>query len=169
MGPHWLFVTWRMADFQLKKFDAVHVITALEPLVDEASVLCADGAAVYAAFVRCTGITHKVVRARPGLCVHAAAFHIQSVNAYHSRLKSWMVRFHGVAAKYLVNCLGWRRMLERYTKHIQPACCLHETVGRPMQKLTGTQPFYCAAVASSTASSTAQASVRIAAGHRGRA
>ena len=106
--------------------------------MDEASVLCTDGAAVYAAFARRTGITHKVVYARPGLRVQEAAFHIQNVNAYHSRLKSWMVRFHGVATKYLVNYLGWRRMLERYTKRIQPEFCLQEAVGRPMQQLTGT-------------------------------
>ena len=35
----------------------------------------------------------------------------QNVNAYHSRLNIWMVRFHGVATKYLVNYLGWRCML----------------------------------------------------------
>lgn len=126
------------ADFQLEKLDAVHVSAALGPLVDEASVLCTDGAAVYAAFARRTGITHKVVHAKPGLRVQEAAFHIQNVNAYHSRLKNWMVRFHGVATKYLVNYLGWRRMLERYTTRIQPEFCLHEAVGRPMQHLTGT-------------------------------
>jgi hypothetical protein len=53
------------------------------------------------------------VYARPGLRDRKAAFHIQNVNAYHSRLKVWIVRFHGIATKYLVNYLGWRRMLER--------------------------------------------------------
>lgn len=126
------------ADFQLEKLDGPHVSAVLRPLVDAASVLCTDGAAVYAAFARSSGITHKVVHARVGLRVQEAAFHIQNVNAYHSRLKGWMTRFHGVATKYLVNYLGWRRMLERYKQHIQPALCLHEAVGRPMQQLTGT-------------------------------
>ena len=66
------------------------------------------------------------------------AFHIQNVNAYHSRLKNWMARFHGVATKYLVNYLGWRRMLERYKHIIRPAHCLQEAVGRPLQQLIGT-------------------------------
>jgi len=126
------------ADFQLKKLDAAHVSAVLKPLVDEKSVLCTDGAAVYAAFARTSGITHKVVYAKPGRRVQEAAFHIQNVNAYHSRLKRWMVRFHGVATKYLVNYLGWRRMLERYAKRIQPEFCLQEAVGRPLQQLTGT-------------------------------
>jgi transposase-like protein len=126
------------ADFQLEKLDAAHVSAALRPLVDNASVLCTDGAAVYAAFARTSAITHKVVYARLGLRVKEAAFHIQNVNAYHSRLKCWMARFHGVATKYLVNYLGWRRMLERYLRAIQPAHCLQEAVGRPMQHVTGT-------------------------------
>lgn len=108
------------------------------PLIDRESVLCTDGAAVYAAFARTRGITHQVVHARSGQRVREGAFHIQNVNAYHSRLKSWMARFHGVATRYLVNYLGWRRMLERYLHAIQPAHCLQEAVGRPMQHVTGT-------------------------------
>lgn len=79
-----------------------------------------------------------MVHARFGLRVQEAAFHIQNVNAYHSRLKQWMVRFHGVATKYLVNYLGWRRMLERYQQAIQPRDCLQEAVGITMQHVTGT-------------------------------
>lgn len=126
------------ADFQLEKLDAAHVSAALLPLVDNESVLCSDGAAVYAAFARTTGITHKVVHAKPGLRVRDAAFHIQNVNAYHSRLKEWMGRFHGVATKYLVNYLGWRRMLERYKSRIEPEFCVQEAVGRPIQHVMGT-------------------------------
>lgn len=111
---------------------------ALQPLIDRESVLCTDGASVYAAFARDCGITHQVVHAKPGQRVLAGAFHIQNVNAYHSRLKQWMGRFHGVATKYLINYLGWRRLLERYATAIQPAHCLQEAVGRPMQHVTGT-------------------------------
>jgi hypothetical protein len=31
-----------------------------------------------------------------------------------------MTRFYGVATKYLLHYLGWRRMLERYLSTIQP-------------------------------------------------
>ncbi len=37
-------------------------------------------------------------------------FHIQNVNAYHSRLKTWMRRFNGVATKYLPSYLGAPRI-----------------------------------------------------------
>jgi hypothetical protein len=29
-----------------------------------------------------------------------------------SRLRTWMVRFHGVGTAYLANYLGWMRMME---------------------------------------------------------
>jgi len=61
------------------------------------------------------------------------------VNAYDSRLKSWMIRFHGVATKYLTHYLGWRRLLERYKAQLNPLICLRESLGRAaMQQLTQT-------------------------------
>lgn len=126
------------ADFLLDKLDAQHIQDALSPLVDQEAVLCTDGASVYSAFARRYGITHQVVHARPGQRVRAGAFHIQNVNAYHSRLKGWMRRFHGVATRYLVNYLGWRRMLERYAMAIRPVHCLQEAVGRTEQHPMGT-------------------------------
>lgn len=39
-------------------------------------------------------------------------YHIQNVNSYISRLKRWMVRFHGVGTAYLPNYLAWRRLFE---------------------------------------------------------
>lgn len=126
------------ADFQLAKLDARHVREALTPLIDSESVLCTDGAGVYGAFAKARGITHQVVHARPGQRVRRGAFHIQNVNAYHSRLKAWMARFHGVATRYLVNYLGWRRMLERYSGTIRPTHCLQEALECPTQHITGT-------------------------------
>lgn len=126
------------ADFKLEKLDAEHVRAALLPLIDREAVLCSDGAAVYANFARTQGITHHVVHSRPGQRVRQGAFHIQNFNAYHSRLKSWMTRFHCVATRYLPNYLGWRRMLERYQQRIQPDHCIQEAVGRTMQHAIGT-------------------------------
>jgi hypothetical protein len=45
--------------------------------------------------------------------VWTSAWHVQNVNAYHSRLKAWIRKFHGVATRYLKNYLGWFRALER--------------------------------------------------------
>jgi hypothetical protein len=34
------------------------------------------------------------------------------VNSWHSRFKSWLVRFRGVASRYLINYSGWQRLLD---------------------------------------------------------
>ena len=116
------------ADFILKKLDAGHVSSALKPLVDPDACLCTDGAAVYKSFAKSEGIAHQAISA--GGPRVRGAFHIQNINAYDSRLKNWMIRFHGVATKYLANYLGWRRMLERYHEGITPELCLFEAIGR---------------------------------------
>ena len=118
------------ADFKLEKLDAAHVIAALRPLVDQDAILCSDSAGVYAAFARATGIAHRPLNIQHGPRVVDGVFHIQNVNAYDSRLKGWMRRFHGVATRYLENYLGWRRMLERYKTAITPQLCLAEAIGR---------------------------------------
>lgn len=119
------------ADFKLDKLDAAHVMAALQPIIDRDAILCTDSASVYTAFARATGITHRRINVRQGVRVIEGAFHIQNVNAYDSRLKGWISRFHGVATKHLESYLGWRRMLERYKTSINPTICLSEALGRP--------------------------------------
>ena len=118
------------ADFRMEQLDARHITAVLRPLIDKDAILCTDGARVYQAFARLTGIAHRPINVRQGVRVVDGAFHIQNVNAYDSRLKGWMRRFHGVATKHLESYLGWRRMLERYNKSISPTDCLREALGR---------------------------------------
>lgn len=123
-------------DIKMEKMDTHHVVSALKPLFPKDAVLCSDGASVYQQFALKAGITHAVVHNKPGLRVKAGAFHIQNVNAYHQRLKTWMIRFRGVATKYLTHYLGWRRMLERYKGCIRPSLCFCEAIGRMPQHVT---------------------------------
>ena len=94
------------------------------------------GASVYKAFAKAQRIAHQPIAAHGPRA--RGPFHIQNVNAYDSRLKNWMIRFHGVATKYLANYLGWRRMLERYRNNIRPEDCIFEAVGWYSQQLTQT-------------------------------
>lgn len=127
------------ADFRLEKIDAPHITAVLRPLVDKDAILCTDGARVYQTVARDIGLTHRAINVQQGIRVIDGAFHIQNVNAYDSRLKQWMGRFHGVATKYLEIYLGWRRMLERYRTSISPTACLCEAIGRfQSQQLTQT-------------------------------
>ncbi|GCB06833.1 IS1595 family transposase [Ralstonia sp. SET104] len=120
------------ADFVLPKADKKHVGAVLKPLLAEDAILCTDGggSGVYAAVAREHKLTHRFVNVRAGIKVVGKVYHVQNVNAYTSRLKGWMRRFHGVATKYLPNYLGWRRMLERSGSAISPPLCIALSLGR---------------------------------------
>jgi transposase-like protein/IS1 family transposase len=83
----------------------------LPPVIDKDVLLVTDGHPAYRAFARESGISHEAVNLRAGVRVRGAA-HVQNVNAYHSRLRSWLSIFHGVASRYLPNYLGWRWILD---------------------------------------------------------
>lgn len=76
------------------------------------SVLCTDGLQPYVAISLRNDLIHKRLNVSAGIRVIDKVFHIQNVNAYHSRLKGWMTRFHGVATKYLDHYLGWHRYMD---------------------------------------------------------
>ncbi len=100
------------SDAILPDLTAPTFAAALKPIVASDAVLVSDGRDAYGAFAHAGGILHIPIIAARGEHVYEG-FHIQNVNAYTSRLKSWMAPFKGVASKYLGNYLGWRRMIER--------------------------------------------------------
>ena len=51
-------------------------------------------------------ITHHRLIALDGNRVIGKEYHIQNVNGYTGRLKTWMGRFNGVGTAYLENYLG---------------------------------------------------------------
>jgi len=107
-------------DVILQKANIPSILSALAPVVDSDAVLCSDGNSIYKIFAEKYHIEHKPVNISAGIRVREHAYHIQNVNAYTSRLKGWMRRFHGVATKYLENYLGWRRCLEQLDQNLTP-------------------------------------------------
>jgi transposase-like protein len=77
------------------------------------AILCTDGSHTLAAVAKRLDVVHRPVNLAAGVRVLAGIFHVQNVNAFDSRLKGWMDRFHGVATKYLESYLGWFRTLDR--------------------------------------------------------
>jgi transposase-like protein len=116
-------------DAVLPKVDKSTVSCLLLQVLAPESVLCTDGAGVYRATAREFALPHQSLNLSAGEHVRQRVFHIQHVNAYDSRLKSWMRRFHGVATRYLVNYLGWRRMLERFNGSLTPEILLRHAIG----------------------------------------
>ena len=83
----------------------------LPPALAADALLVTDSNAAYRSFAREAGITHETVNLRAGVRVRGA-FHVQNVNAYHSRFRDWLAHFNGVATRYLPNYLGWRWALD---------------------------------------------------------
>ena len=119
------------SDAILPKDDHQAIEVVLKPLLAPDAVLCTDGGGKgpFALAAREMGLAHRAVNLRKGIRVLAGVYHTQNVNAYHSRLKGWMQRFHGVATKYLAHYLGWRRMLERFGDHLNSALWLTLSIG----------------------------------------
>lgn len=126
-------------DFILKKDDRQHLVEALKPILPSDTILCTDGSRAMVGVARQLGITHRPVNLNAGIRVVAGVYHVQNVNAYGSRLKTWMRRFNGVATCYLANYLGWCRSLDRSRDNGSATSFLSESLGiKSFQQLTMT-------------------------------
>jgi transposase-like protein len=74
-------------------------------------LLVTDAHAAYPPFARAVGISHEAVNLHAGIRT-CGPLHIQNVNAYHSRVRGWLVGFRGVASRYLANYFGWHWALD---------------------------------------------------------
>lgn len=106
---------------------AARLSKCLSPVLKKDAVLVSDGGRAFKRFAQDTGLTHEVVDASKKQRVRGA-FHVQNINAYHSRLKNWIGQFNGVATKYLDSYLGWRRSLDCH-KNITPELLLLSALG----------------------------------------
>lgn len=131
--------TGSTTDFILEKDDKTHIVEALKPILASDAILCTDGSRAMIGVARKLGITHRPVNLAAGIRVIARVYHVQNVNAYGSRLKTWMRRFNGVATRHLANYLGWRRYLDRNNSATSAAAFLSVSLGiKSIQQLTMT-------------------------------
>lgn len=99
------------------------------------SMLVTDGLISYTYFCSKNHIDHEIVKNKEGERKRGS-FHIQNVNSYHSRLKSWIIYgFHGVATKYLNHYIWWRHELEM--KRIPDAISFFERLMYQVPQLEG--------------------------------
>jgi len=84
----------------------------LKARIDKDSVICSDGFRSYRVLAKKLKMAHKPINLSKGIRVTEKTFHIQNVNAYHTRLHNWMERFHGVATKKLDRYLSWFKFFE---------------------------------------------------------
>jgi transposase-like protein len=116
-------------DFILEKDDRQHLVEALKPILASDAILCTDGSQAMVGVARKLCVTHKPVNLSAGVRVREGVYHVQNVNAYGSRLKTWMRRFNGVATCHLANYLGWRRYLDRHVDNDSATSFLAASLG----------------------------------------
>lgn len=85
----------------------------LRPVLDQDILLVSDSNAAYRYFAREAEISYESINVHAKQRVRGA-IHVQNVNAYHSRCRQWLRRFHGVATHYLANYLGWQWALDAH-------------------------------------------------------
>ncbi len=100
----------------------------IAPVVDEDIVLVTDGHRAYPRCAAAIGAHHEALNLSRSERVRGA-FHIQTVNNRHSRLKDFLRRYRGVATRYLDNYLRWFQRLE--LENASPRACLATAIARP--------------------------------------
>ena len=115
-------------DLKARKFTGI--VEADETYVLE-SRLVTDGHRADPRCVAAIGAHHEALNLSRSERVRGA-FHIQTVNNRHSRLKDFLRRYRGVATKYLDNDLRWFQRLE--LENASPRACLATAISRPCRQ-----------------------------------
>jgi transposase-like protein len=104
--------TW---DAVLQERSAKEIGLRLGPKIAPDSLLCIEKSRILIKFAKDENLAFETIgtKQRKG---REKIFHVQGVNAYHSRLKNWMGHFNGVATERLPNYLDWRRLHEMALK-----------------------------------------------------
>jgi transposase-like protein len=124
-------------DAVLPQADSASIAAALTGVVTSANHLVGDGGKPLATFARKAKIPFHAVPSPGKPAPEAPHLHINNVNAYHSRLKQWLARFNGGAAKNLPSHLGWRRALQPWGQQLDPSLWIKRPIGNgPYQCLT---------------------------------
>jgi transposase-like protein len=79
--------------------------------IEDESILCTDSHKSYIRFARNLNLELQQIergKHKEGI------YHIQHMNAFHSKLKEWMYKFHSVATKYLANYMYWFKWLQLF-------------------------------------------------------
>ena len=95
---------------KLGKCSAAAVKAVLGGHVSAEATLCTDGDKSYRRFSKGNG--NGLVQIKGGKGSVKGIYHIQHLNAYHTRLKAFLASLKGVSTKYLNNYLTWVNVFE---------------------------------------------------------
>ncbi len=90
-------------------------LTDLERLftgrIEDKSILCTDSHKNYIKFSQNSDVELQQIKRGK---YKEGIYHIQHINAFHSKLKEFMYSFHSVATKYLANYMYWFKWLQLF-------------------------------------------------------
>ena len=92
----------------LGKVGSKDIHNAFDNRISANSILCTDDTRAYNDFANTNRL--ELIKLKTGKS-KSGIYHIQHINSYHSILKNWIRRFHGVATKYLNNYLIWHNFV----------------------------------------------------------
>ena len=92
----------------LGRVSAKDIHHAFDKRIMPNSILCTDAISCYNDLARTEKL--ELIQLKTGKS-KLGIYHIQHINSYHSMLKNFINRFHGVATKYLNNYLVWHNFL----------------------------------------------------------
>ena len=92
----------------LEKVGSKNIHNAFDNRISANSILCTDDTRAYNDFANTNSL--ELIKLKTGKS-KSGIYHIQHINSYHSILKNWIRRFHGVATKYLNNYLIWHNFV----------------------------------------------------------
>jgi transposase-like protein len=104
------------------------VVAALAPVMSKDLVLCSDSAGLYKPAGKALGVTLRQI---PHGTHKLGPYHIQNVNALHSRIKGWFRPFKGVATKNLSVYLAWFRFFDESEWKRTPGDFLGDCISQP--------------------------------------
>lgn len=98
----------------LKRDTKEELSLALTPLLSPDSVLCTDGNLSYQSIVKelSFNIDHKRLISLDNQKVIDKIYHIQTLNNFMMRWKTWMKRFYGVGTGYMEHYIAWFIFME---------------------------------------------------------
>ncbi len=100
------------------KFNANNIKSNLKSLLSEDILFCSQNKAAYIKYVRDNKVRHGVLNISKKETVKKDIVHLRNVFKYQLNLQAWMIRFRGVATKYLNNYLSWFREMDEFSYKI---------------------------------------------------
>jgi transposase-like protein len=105
-------------------FNTKSIKPLIDKLISRDSLLCSQDKQIYLKYSKQSNIRHGKLSISNNDIVNKNIVHIQNVRLYQKKLQIWMIRFHGVATKYLNNYLSWFREIDEFDFKITPETIL---------------------------------------------